>query len=281
MFETESTNMDHAMALPMWDRQRTLMQTLGRKAKEARMATPSKAASRPNNLDEAGRARCLEVLAAAIVHEINQPLSGLIGNAEAWLRMLSPTTLDLEGARDAALRTIRDGNRAAAVIQRMWSLFAKTEDNSETVDLNETARQVLRLSSQELQRRRVIVRLELDAHLPPIAGDSSQLQQVILNLLMNAAEAMNEIHDRPRELVVRTQRGEGHVCLSVRDAGEGFAPSATDRLFDAFYTTKSDGVGIGLFISRWIIESHGGAIYATLNYGPGATFSFLIPCAVT
>ena len=242
------------------------------------MATPSKAVSRPAKPDEIERTRCLEVFVASLVHEINQPLSGLIGNAEACLRELSSTTLNLEGARDAALRTLQEGQRAAAVIQRMWSLLVKTEANNESVDLNEAAMAALRLSSQKLELRQMIARAELQADLPRIAGDSLQLQQVILNLVTNAAEAMDEVHDRPRELVVSTQSVEDHVRLSVRDAGEGFTPGEAERLFDAFYTTKRDGTGIGLFISRWIIENHGGAIHASLNDGPGATFSFLIPC---
>jgi signal transduction histidine kinase len=242
------------------------------------MATPSKPVSRTGKPDEVERARCLEVFAASLIHEINQPLSVLVGNAEACLRKLSPTALDLEGARDAALRTVQEAQRAAALIQRMWSLFAKTEANNESVDLNEAAMAALRLSSQKLELRQVIARSELEADLPRIAGDSLQLQQVILNLVTNAAEAMDEVHDRPRELVVRTQSLDAHVRLSVRDAGEGFSPGDAERLFDAFYTTKRDGSGIGLFISRWIIENHGGAIHAALNDDPGATFSFLIPC---
>jgi|SRR5262245_41668674 len=250
-------------------------------SKETWMPTPSKVVSRTAKPDEVKLARCLEVFVASLVHEINQPLSGLTGNAEACLRKLSPTALDLEGARDAALRTVQEGQRAAAVIQRMWSLFAKTEANDESVDLNEVAMAALRLLSQKLELRQVIARSELEADLPRIAGDSLQLQQVILNLVTNAAEAMDEVHDRLRELVVSTRSLEGHVRLSVRDAGEGFTPGEAERLFDAFYTTKRDGTGIGLFISRWIIENHGGTLQAALNDGPGATFSFLIPCRLS
>ena len=245
------------------------------------MPTPSKVVSRTAKPDEVKLARCLEVFVASLVHEINQPLSGLIDSAETCLRELSPTALNLEGARDAALRTVQEGQRAAAVIQRMWSLLAKTEANNEAVDLNEAAIAALRLSSQKLELRQVIARAELEADLPRIAGDSLQLQQVILNLVTNAAEAMDEVHDRLRELVVSTRSLEGHVRLSVRDAGEGFTPGEAERLFDAFYTTKRDGTGIGLFISRWIIENHGGTIQAALNDGPGATFSFLIPCRLS
>ena len=242
------------------------------------MPTPSKPVSKPARQDEIERTRCLEAFVASLVQEINQPLSGLIASAESCLRKLDPMTLHLEGARDAALRTVQEGQRVAALVRRMWSLFAKTEANDEPVDLNEAARTALRLSSQQLEPRRVIARGELEADLPRIAGDSLQLQQVILNLVTNAAEAMDEVHDRPRELLVRTQSFEGHVRLSVRDTGEGFRPGEAERLFDAFYTTRRDGAGIGLFISRWIIENHGGTLSAGLNDGPGATFWFLIPC---
>ena len=227
--------------------------------------------------ENTARARCLEVLAASLVHELNQSLSTITLEADTCLRLLSADTPDIEAARETTRRTIHDGKRAAAAVQRLWSLFAKTQASSEAVDLNQTAREALVLSAHELQRHGVIVRPELEVALPQVTGDSAQLQQVILSLVVNAAEAMNQVDDRPRELVVSTHKGPGHVRLTVRDAGEGFNPRETDRLFDAFYTTKSDGMGIGLFISRWIIESHGGAIYAVLNDGPGATFSFQIP----
>ena len=289
--------MNHAMALRMRDRQRTHSETLGRisagiahgrngGSKEAWMATPSRPVSHheldeaghPDRLDDAERARCLEVLAASLVHEINQPLSTLVANTETCLQMLSAHSLNIQAAHDAALRSMRDAKRAAAVVDRMWSLFAKTEANGEPVDLNATAEAALLLSMPKLQQRGVSVRRELEPNLPRITGDSLQLQQVILNLVLNAAEAMDEIHDRPRELVVRTQSGEGRVRLSVQDAGRGFEPRTADRLFDAFYTTKADGIGVGLFVSRWIVENHRGVISASLNDGPGATFSLSIPC---
>jgi signal transduction histidine kinase len=275
MFETGIGNMDHAMTLPMYARPRMRM--------EARMAKGSNAVSRRDNSDDMERAdttrvRSLEVLAAAMVHELNQPLSTILLGAEACLRTLSDERPNLERARETARLALDHGRRAAAAVGRLWSLFAKTEANRDVVDLNETLREALALCSQELERRRVIVRPELAPHLPRVTGDCLQLQQAILSLLMNAAEAMSQVEDRPRELVVRTQSAEGHVRLSVRDAGEGFKPGEADRLFDAFYTTKADGMGIGLFISRWIIENHGGALHAALNDGPGATFSIVVPC---
>jgi signal transduction histidine kinase len=159
------------------------------------------------------------------------------------------------------------------------ALFCKKETTTERMDLNEATREVIALSLSELQRSRVVLRPELADHLPPITGDRVQLQQVIMNLLRNASEAMSGVDERPRQLVVRTEREEGdRVRLSVQDAGVGLDPQSLDRLFEAFYTTKSGGMGIGLSVSRSIIESHHGRLWATPNPGPGATFSFSLPC---
>jgi len=218
-------------------------------------------------------------LTASIAHEVNQPLSGIINNASTCLRMLGANPPNIDGAIETARRTIRDGHRAADVITRLRSLFAKNGAATEPVDLNEATREVIALSSSELQRSRVMVRTELADDLSPVTGDRVQLQQVILNLLRNASDAMSSVEDRPRQLVIRTQRDEDNcVRLTVQDTGECFGPKAMDRLFDAFYTTKSDGMGIGLSISRSIIERHRGRLWAAPNDdGPGATFSFSIP----
>ena len=164
------------------------------------------------------------------------------------------------------------------MIARLRALFKKTTTASESLDLNEAAREVLALSMSELQRAQVIVRTELAHDLPPVKGDRVQLQQVILNLVLNAAEAMSTIEDRSRQLVVRTERDEGdHVRLTVRDTGPGFDPLSAKRLFETFYTTKPDGMGIGLSISRTIIERHQGRLWAASHDGPGATVAFSIP----
>jgi len=221
----------------------------------------------------------LGALTASIVHEISQPLSGIVANASACLRMLAADPPNVAGACETARRTIRDGNRAVDVITRLRALFAKKGSASEWVDLNDATREVIALSSNELQRSRVMLRAELADDLPPVTGDRVQLQQVILNLLLNASEAMSGVDDRPRQVAIKTERDErDQVRLSVRDAGVGFPPEGVDRLFDAFHTTKSGGMGIGLFISRSIIESHCGRLWAAPNDGPGATFSFSIPC---
>jgi signal transduction histidine kinase len=217
-------------------------------------------------------------LTASIAHEVNQPLSGIITNASTCLRMLAADPPNIDGARETARRTIRDGNRASDVITRLRALFAKKDATTESVDLNEAIREVIALSLSELQRSRVILRPELADDLPPVTGDRVQLQQVILNLLRNASDAMSGVADRPRKLVIRTERDEGdHVRLTVQDTGVGFEPHAMGRLFEAFYTTKSGGMGIGLSVSRSIIESHHGRLWAAPNVGPGATFSFSIP----
>ena len=192
--------------------------------------------------------------------------------------MLAADPPDVAGARETARRTIRDGNRASDVIARVRALFANKEPAIEAVDLNEVTREVMALSLSDLQRNRVVLQSELAEDLPAITGDRIQLQQVILNLLRYASDAMADVRDRPRQLLVRTEREDGdRVRVSVRDAGVGIDPRNADKLLDAFYTTKTDGMGIGLSISRSIIERHHGRLWAEANDGPGATFSFSIP----
>jgi len=233
-----------------------------------------------SELAHVARVMSLGALTASIAHEVNQPLSGIITNANTCLRMLAADPPNVDGARETARRTIRDGDRAAAVITRLRALFSKKDATIESVDLNEATREVIALSLSELQRNRVILRSELADNLPPVAGDRVQLQQVILNLVRNASDAMSGVDDRQRQLLIRTEPDEGgQVRLSVHDAGVGFDPQVMDRLFDSFYTTKNDGMGIGLSVSRSIIASHHGRLWATLNEGPGATFSFSIPFA--
>lgn len=217
-------------------------------------------------------------LTASIAHEVNQPLSGIITNAGTCLRMLATDPPNIEGARETARRTLRDGNRASDVIARLRALFAKKGATTEPVDLNEATREVIALSSSELERNRVILRTEFADDLPLVSGDRIQLQQVIINLVLNASDAMSHVEDRPRQLLIRSTRDENEwVRLSVRDTGLGFEPQSADRLFEAFYTTKSSGMGIGLSVSRSIIENHRGRLWAESNQSAGATFSFAIP----
>jgi PAS domain S-box-containing protein len=229
-------------------------------------------------LAHVARVSSLGTLTASIAHEVNQPLSGIVTNASTCLRMLAADPPNLDGARETARRTIRDGHRASEVITRLRRLFARKDVVAESVDLNDAAREVIALSTGELQRRRVILRTDLADDLPPVLGDRVQLQQVILNLLLNASDAMGEVDDRPRHLGVRTEAcRDGGVTLLVEDAGVGFVAHDPERLFEPFYTTKRDGMGIGLSVSRSIIERHHGRLWAAPNSGRGATFAFTIP----
>ena len=230
-------------------------------------------------LAHVARVMSLGALTASIAHEVNQPLSGIITNASTCLKMLDADFPNVEGARETAKRTIRDGRRAADVITRLRALFSNKDAATELVDLNEATREVIALSRSELERNRVVTRTEFADKLPLVTADRVQLQQVIINLLRNGSDAMSEVDDRPRELLFKTEVDDGDcVRLSVRDAGTGFESQTVEQLFRAFYTTKAEGMGIGLSVSRSIIENHGGRLWATPNDGPGVTFSFSIPC---
>jgi len=231
-----------------------------------------------SELAHMARVATLGALTASIAHEVNQPLSGIMTNASTGLKMLAADPPNVEGARETARRTIRDGQRAADVIARLRALFCKKESRYEWVDLNEAAREVIALTAAELDRSRVAVLTELADDLPLVMGDRVQLQQVIVNLLLNAVDAMRDVHDRPRRVVIRTGWEDGlGVHLAVRDEGVGIDVQTVRRLFEPFFTTKRDGMGIGLSISRSIIENHRGRLWAAPNDGPGATFTFAVP----
>ncbi len=235
-----------------------------------------------SELTHVARASSLGALAASIAHEVNQPLSGIITNANTCVRMLNAEPPNIDGARETVRRTIRDGNRASEVITHLRALFAKTTESIDAVDLNQAVREVVALSMSELQRDGIAVRQEFAEALPRVFGDRVQLQQVMLNLILNASDAMRGIDDRPRNLLVSTAReGASAVRVSVRDSGVGIDPKSAEKLFDSFYTTKSHGMGVGLSISRSIIESHDGRLWATVNDRPGATFSSSILSAET
>jgi signal transduction histidine kinase len=245
--------------------------TLGRLAEEALGKARSE-------LAHATRIMSLGVLTASIAHEVNQPLSGIITNASTCVRMLDGDPPNVDGARETAKRTIRDGRRAADVITRLRALFSKKGAAFALVDLNDATLEVIALSRSELEQNRVVAKTEFKDELPLVAGDRVQLQQVIMNLLRNASDAMSDVDDRPRELMFRTEVEEAdQVRLSVQDVGVGFEPQSLDLLFQTFYTTKEEGMGIGLSVSRSIIENHHGRLWATPNDGPGVTFSFSIP----
>jgi PAS domain S-box-containing protein len=231
-----------------------------------------------SELTHVARVTTVSALTASIAHEVNQPLSGIITNAGTCLRMLAADPPDVDGARETARRTLRDGNRAADVITRLRALFSKREFTLEPLDMNDVTQEVVALSMSDLQRNRIVLQSEFANDLPLVTGDRIQLQQVILNLLRNASDAMVPVHDRPRQLLIRTTRDtDDRVRVTVRDAGVGLDLQSMNKLFDAFYTTKVEGMGIGLSVSRSIIEKHHGRLWAEPNDGPGATFSFAIP----
>jgi signal transduction histidine kinase len=163
------------------------------------------------------------------------------------------------------------------VITRLRTLFSKKEIEVEPLDLNEATREVIALLSGELQGNNIILKQEFNDRLPMVSGDRVQLQQVILNLIRNASDAMHTVNDRPRQLFIRTETDGNHVTVSVQDSGVGFSPEIGERLFESFFTTKQEGMGIGLSVSRSIVEAHNGRLWASRNVGPGATFAFSIP----
>ena len=232
-----------------------------------------------SELAHVARVMTLGTLTASIAHELNQPLSGIVTNASTCLRMLAADPPNVEGARETARRTIRDGNRASEVITRLRALFCKKDATTESVNLNDAALEVIALSLADLQKNGVVLRPELADDLPLVTGDRVQLEQVILNLVLNASDAMSAVDDRPRQLVIRTEREDDRARLTVQDVGVGIEPNGVDKVFEPFYTTKTGGMGIGLSVSRSIIERHHGRLWATPNDGPGAAFSFSIPRA--
>lgn len=218
----------------------------------------------------------LGVLAPSIAHEVTQPLAGIMTNANTCLRTLAADPPNLDGARAAARRALRDVERASDLITRLRMLVAEKEVTPESLDLNDAIREAVALLSSELQKHRVVLRTEFAIDLPRVRGDRVQLQQVVISLLANSSAAMSDVEDRPRHLLIKTERHDGaHVCVTVRDARMGFHPRDAEKLFEPLYTTKSNGMA--LFISRIIIERHSGRLSAASNDGSGTTFSFSIP----
>jgi C4-dicarboxylate-specific signal transduction histidine kinase len=224
------------------------------------------------------RVTTLGEMTASIAHEVNQPLAAIVANAEACLRWLDRETPDLDAARYSVEWIINDGNRASEVIRRVRALANKADSEKAPLDVNDVVREVSALVKRELISHRVSLRTELAPALPMILADRVQLQQVIINLVMNGIEAMQSVTDRPRELVIRSRQDETQqVLVSVTDCGVGISAENADRLFNAFFTTKSGGMGMGLSICRSIVEAHGGRLSASGNVGPGATFQFVLP----
>jgi PAS domain S-box-containing protein len=229
-------------------------------------------------LAHVARVTALGELAASIAHEVNQPLAAVVAHAAACRRWLDRDPPNLEEARGTVQSIIKDGNRAGEVIQHVRALVNKTIDQKAPIDINEVVNEVITLLHYELASHRISLRTELAPALGPVLGDRIQLQQVILNLVINGIEAMQPVTDRRRELVIRTHQDEaGQILIEIRDCGTGLAAGNASRLFEAFFTTKSDGMGMGLSICRSIVESHGGRLSASSHAGPGATFQFVLP----
>jgi two-component system sensor kinase FixL len=229
-------------------------------------------------LAHAGRVATLGELSASIAHEVNQPLAAIITNGEAALRWMARAEPDLGEARDALKRVIQDGERASEVIRRIRALTRKNEQNTARLDLNTVVADSLALVEREIAGRGVALSLDLVRDLPPVQADRIQLQQVLINLLLNALQAMDAVAPEARRLSLRTFADDsGNAVLAVEDSGPGFDPETASRLFSAFFTTKASGMGMGLSICRSIVEASGGRIWATRNDGAGATFHVLLP----
>jgi C4-dicarboxylate-specific signal transduction histidine kinase len=228
-------------------------------------------------LAHVSRVTTMGELAASIAHEVNQPLVGVVMNASASLRLLDRKSPDLVETREAIRAIIRDGNRAADVVSRMRALFKKARPAKEQLNINEAIEEVVILTRGEVRRNKVALRMELAANLPLIMADRVQVQQVVMNLILNGIEAMRAVEDRERDLLIKTQRSvEDRLLVAVQDSGIGLDPGNVERIFDAFHTTKPGGMGMGLSISRSIVENHGGRLWAIPNDGPGATFQFTL-----
>jgi C4-dicarboxylate-specific signal transduction histidine kinase len=230
------------------------------------------------DLARINRVSMMGELSASVAHEVNQPLSGIVSNGSACLRWLAADPPNLDEVREAVRDIVRDGKRAGAVIAHIRSLTKRAQVLGEKLDLNETISEVLALVGDETKKRRVAVRTQFASDVSPVSGDRVQLQQILLNLIMNAMEAMNDVDGSTREIAITIQNlDEDQVVVSVEDSGRGLDANAANRIFEPFYTTKSGGMGLGLSISRSIVESHGGRLWAAANDGPGTTFHFTLP----
>jgi C4-dicarboxylate-specific signal transduction histidine kinase len=229
------------------------------------------------DLAHVSRVTTMGELTASLAHEVRQPITAAVTNANACLRWLAQSPPDIGEARAAALRITEDGRRATDIIRRIRLLFTKGGAQREVIDVNDLIREMTVLLRSETTRYAVVVRTELAADLPQVRGDRVQLQQVFVNLIMNSIEAMKDA-DEARDLVITSQRGENdQLVVSVSDTGVGLPPEQTDQIFEAFFTTKDHGIGMGLSISRTIVESHGGRLWAADHTSRGANFCFTLP----
>ena len=246
-------------------------------AKERALAAERALRETEAELARVVRALSVGELATSIAHEINQPLAGVITNAEAGLRWLNGGAPNIQEARDSLALIARDGNRASSVIRRIREFLRKESQHSASLDLREVIQEAVALAHADLAKRNILLRIDLPSDLPSVRGDRIQLQQVILNLVMNGAEAMAATTGTKELLVTSERSADGQIVTAVRDSGIGINPQDLPRIFEAFFTTKPTGMGMGLSISRSIIEAHGGRIWAVCNDGPGLTVRFALP----
>ena len=229
-------------------------------------------------LAHVARVMTMGELVASIAHEVNQPLGAIVTNGHACMRLLSRELPDLERSREVVERMIKDGMRASEVIKRIRELLHKAPTEKTPLNINGAIQEVITLVRNDLIRSNVELHSDLEANLPEVLGDRIQLQQVILNLILNAKDAMSAVQRQPRELLIRSRKGDDYeVAVAVRDTGTGLDRKDAERMFDPFFTTKAEGMGLGLSISRTIIEAHGGKLYALANEDRGATIQFTLP----
>jgi C4-dicarboxylate-specific signal transduction histidine kinase len=255
----------------------TGLMEIKRRVEESRNQAEQALRQSQADLERISRLNTMGELTASLAHEVNQPIAAAVTDASTCLRWLSRDQPDVEEARAAASRAVKDATRAAEIISRVRSLFKKGTQERELVDINEVIRGMIGLLRSEATRYSIAMRTELSEDLPEIMADRVQLQQVLMNLMINGIEAMKDA-DGTRELALKSQRARNEqVMVSVSDTGVGLPPQQADQIFSAFFTTKRDGTGMGLRISRSIVESHGGRLWATDNSPRGASFHLTLP----
>ena len=255
----------------------TGLMDLKRRAEQSRTHAEEALRQANSDLARVSRVTTMGELTASLAHEVNQPIAAAVTDANTCMRWLTREAPDLEEAREAALRTIKDVTRAAEIISRVRQIFKKGTPERELVDVNEIIREMVVLVRGETTRYSIAVHTDLLANLPDAMGDRLQLQQVLMNLIVNSVDAMRDI-EGTRELTIRSQQTEdGQLMVSVSDTGVGLPPQQAEQVFDAFFTTKPQGTGMGLRISRSIVESHGGRIWAATNSPRGAIFHLTLP----
>jgi C4-dicarboxylate-specific signal transduction histidine kinase len=255
----------------------TALMEVKRRAERSRTRAEEALRQANSGLARVSRVTTMGELTASLAHEVNQPIAAAVTDANTCLRWLTRETPDLEEAREAVSRTIKDVTRAAEIISRVRQIFQKGPSEQELVDVNEIIREMVVLLRGETTRYSIAVRTDLMADLPHVMGDRLQLQQVLMNLIVNSIDAMREVNGT-RQLIIRSQQAEdGQLLVSVSDTGVGLPPQQAEQIFNPFFTTKPQGTGMGLRISRSIMEAHGGRLWAATNSSRGATFHLTLP----